>query len=154
LLCLSNEEGRASRSMKTSNPVAIVDRSFLQREGRDISPGPLLPHAGLPRAPIPGNRASGTRGSRKSKLVLRSAVRTAQSVSYTGLSSQEEGLPFLCLLSNSVRKRQDTSPHLNLYNGRSAEHTAAKPGRYAACGVFETAKGGSGPSLFEIVSHR
>src|SRR5215211_6138591 len=32
LLCLSNEEGQARRSMKTSNPVAVADRSFLQRE--------------------------------------------------------------------------------------------------------------------------
>ena len=47
LLCLSNEEGRARRSMKTSYPVAIADRSFLQSEGRDISLGLLLPHAGF-----------------------------------------------------------------------------------------------------------
>jgi len=52
--------------------------------------------------------------SRKASFVLCSGVRTARSASYTGLSSQEEGLPFLCLLGNSVRKRQDTSTHLKL----------------------------------------
>src|SRR5215212_2562582 len=68
----------------------------------------------LPRRLIPGNWASGIRGSRKSTVVLCSAVRTARSVSYTGLSSQEEGLPFVCLLGNPVRKRQDTSTQLKL----------------------------------------
>ena len=37
-------------------------------------------------------------------------------------------MPFVCLLGNSVRKRQDTSTHLTSHNGRYAEHTAAKTG--------------------------
>src|SRR5829696_29258 len=46
----------------------------------------------FPRRTLLGNWASGIQGSRKSSFVLCSAARTAPSVGYTGLPSQEGGV--------------------------------------------------------------
>src|SRR5215218_10182185 len=45
-------------------------------------------------------RATGCCSRVARELLLCSALRTARSIGYTGLSSQGAGLPFLCLLGN------------------------------------------------------
>src|SRR5215212_5511314 len=59
---------------------------------QSYSGGSGLGRCRFPRRTLLGNWASGIQGSRKSSFVLCSAARTAPSVGYTGLPSQEGGV--------------------------------------------------------------